>query len=76
MAVLSSRGKPKKSSSYWEFEANTRKKAMGWRRDANIMHTSLQGQKDIYCYFEKGIEQQSLINQCRAKHSVTFFVQK
>ena len=32
----------------------TKNKEMGWERDASIMHTSLQGQQDIYCHFKNG----------------------
>ena len=28
---------------------------MGWGRNATIMHTSLQGQQEVYFYFEGGI---------------------
>ena len=36
---------------------------MGWGWNASIMRTSLQGQQEIYWYFDKEIKQQSLINQ-------------
>ena len=35
------------------------------------MHTSLQGQQDIYCHFENGKKKhESLINQYMAKHCI------
>ena len=38
----------------------TSSEEMVWGRNASIMYTSLQGQQEIYLYFEKEIEQQSL----------------
>ena len=40
----------KKILSYWESDQEiTRRKEIEWRRNASIMHTSLQGQQEKYC---------------------------
>ena len=63
-----------RSLSYQEFElsgvqSKYYKKQNGMH--ARIMHTSLQGEQEIYnCYFEKlGIKQQSLINHTELNNS-------
>ena len=54
LPISNLQGKSKKVLFTGRSKQMTRNKEMGWERNASIMHTSLQGQQDIYCHFENG----------------------